>query len=254
MKVRLKNSLFILPNAFTLSSVFCGFYAVVLLSQPEGTDRFYRAAMLVVLAMFLDTIDGRVARLTRTQSAIGVQLDSLADVISFGVAPSLLVYRWSLDELGLPGLVGAFSFTAAGVVRLARFNVISTGTGGVPKKPSKYIQGLPIPGAAGVLVSLAVAQHLASFEVDHLRVWVLLLVLGLAFLMVSTIRFRSFKEVRLSPLTVSSIVVVLAATLYIALRFHLSLALAWLLLGYVLLGIVESLIRITRRTAKKPQV
>ena len=101
MKVDLRKSLFILPNLFTLSSVLCGYYAILILSDRSTSDDFYRAALLIIFALFFDGIDGRVARLTKTQSAIGVQLDSLADVISFGVAPAILVYYWSLSELGL---------------------------------------------------------------------------------------------------------------------------------------------------------
>ncbi|MCB9666854.1 MAG: CDP-alcohol phosphatidyltransferase family protein [Myxococcales bacterium] len=108
MRLQLKKSLFLLPNMLTLSSVFCGFYATVLAANAEQTDSLYRASVFIVLAMLLDTIDGRVARLTRTQSALGVQLDSLADVISFGVAPAFLVYRWSLEDLGSVGLIAVF--------------------------------------------------------------------------------------------------------------------------------------------------
>ena len=145
-KVDLRRSLFILPNLFTLSSVLCGFYAVLVCGGPNATDDdYYRAALLIVFAMFFDTIDGRVARLTKTQSAIGVQLDSLADVISFGVATGVLVYRWSLHKLGAAGIAIAFGYVACGTIRLARFNVLAVEESGAPKKPGKYILGLPIP-------------------------------------------------------------------------------------------------------------
>ena len=125
-KVDLRRSLFILPNLFTLSSVLCGFYAVLICGGPGATDNdYYRAALLIVFAMFFDTIDGRVARLTHTQTAIGVQLDSLADVISFGVATGVLVYRWSLHKLGAVGVAIAFGYVACATVRLARFNVLA---------------------------------------------------------------------------------------------------------------------------------
>src|SRR5688572_11971681 len=144
VRVRLRKSLFLLPNLITLSSVFCGFHAITLCGEGADEKDFVRAALLIVYAMFFDILDGRVARLTKTQSALGVQLDSLADVISFGVAPATLVYRWSLVALGSVGLFACFAFVAAGVLRLARFNVLSTLETGAPKKPGKYIVGLPI--------------------------------------------------------------------------------------------------------------
>ena len=140
MKVDLRKSLFILPNLFTLSSVLCGYYAILTATKPEvSADDFYRASLLVIFAMFFDSLDGRVARMTKTQSAFGLQIDSLADVVSFGVAPALLVYQWSLHSLGTMGLIGAFLFVACGAIRLARFNVLSMGENGQPAKPSKYI-------------------------------------------------------------------------------------------------------------------
>src|SRR5689334_869888 len=96
VKVNLRKTLFILPNLFTLSSIFCGFYAILLCVGAPLAEDFYRASLLIVFAMFFDAIDGRVARLTKTQSAFGVQIDSLADVVSFGVAPAVLVHQWSL--------------------------------------------------------------------------------------------------------------------------------------------------------------
>src|SRR4029079_6968693 len=133
----LKKSLFLLPNMITLTSIFCGFDSIRTSATAQTEAAFYRAALLIVFAMFFDTLDGRVARATKTQSAFGLQIDSLADVVSFGVAPSMLLYQWTLHRLGLAGLIGAFVFTACGAVRLARFNVLSMGEAGAPTKPSK---------------------------------------------------------------------------------------------------------------------
>src|SRR5262249_238133 len=149
-KLRLGKTLFLLPNLITLSSLFCGFDAIRLGARGDG-DGFYRAAVLLIFAMFFDTLDGRVARMTKTQSAFGVQIDSLADVVWFGVAPSLLVYQWTSRFYPVPALIAAFLFTACGAIRLARFNVITTSSTGQPHRPGKYIVGLPIPGAAGIL-------------------------------------------------------------------------------------------------------
>ena len=246
MKVDLRKSLFILPNLFTCSSIFCGFYAVVVCTGEPVADDFYRAALLIVFAMFFDTIDGRVARLTRTQSAFGVQLDSLADVASFGVAPAVLVYEWSLKELGFLGVVTAFAYVACGAIRLARFNVLAMGEHGAPKKPGKYILGLPIPGAAGILVSLVVANHSVRGTLPGLPYVVLAVVVALSFFMVSTIKFRSFKDVRLSWRSVAFVLVALGSSVAIALAYHVSFALVWLLTSYIVIGLLESIFNLSR--------
>ncbi len=247
VRVDLRKSLFILPNAFTLSSVFCGFYAIVWMIGEPGAEAFHRAVLLVLFAMLFDAVDGRVARLTRTQSAIGVQLDSLADAISFGVAPALLVYRWALHELSVAGLLVAFAYLAAGVVRLARFNVMTTDPSGRPQQPGRYILGLPIPAAAGILVSLVSANDALAGSLPAMP-WVMAaLVLALAFFMVSTVRFRSFKDLRWSRRTAALISLTVASTAALALEVHVSVAVVWLLGAYVLLGVLESLLRLGRR-------
>jgi CDP-diacylglycerol--serine O-phosphatidyltransferase len=241
VKVDLKKSLFILPNLFTLSSVLCGYYSILILSDRPTSDDFYRAALLIVLALFFDGIDGRVARLTKTQSAIGVQLDSLADMISFGVAPAILVYQWSLSDFGTVGMLIGFVFVAAGAIRLARFNVTSTGDDGQPHTPDKYTQGLPIPAAAGILISIVVANTLTG-KLPFSPIIISALVVTLAVFMVSAMPFRSFKDLRLNLRTVLFISVALGVTIWIALKIHPSMALVWLLAAYVIIGIVESLI------------
>ncbi|RLB41331.1 MAG: CDP-diacylglycerol--serine O-phosphatidyltransferase [Deltaproteobacteria bacterium] len=246
MKVDLKKSLFILPNLFTLSSVLCGYYAILILSgQPTGDD-FYRSAILIVFALFFDGIDGRVARLTKTQSAIGVQLDSLADMISFGVAPAVLVYRWSLTELGTGGMLVGFVFVATGAIRLARFNVASTGDDGQPHAPAKYTQGLPIPAAAGILISIVVANHLTG-KLPFTPILISVLVVTLSVFMVSAMPFRSFKDLKLNWRTVAFVSVTICVTVWIALKIHPSMALVWLLAAYVVIGIVESLIALMHK-------
>src|ERR1043165_8504167 len=156
-RVDLRRTLFVLPNLITLASIFCGFNAirVVSLDNPSSED-FYRAAILLMFAMLFDLMDGRVARMTRTQSAFGLQLDSLADIVSFGVAPALLVYKWVLHREPIPGILTAFMFVACAAIRLARFNVLSSSTSS-RSKPGKYIIGLPTPPSSGILISLIVA-------------------------------------------------------------------------------------------------
>ena len=136
-RLDLKKTLFILPNMITLASVFCGFNSIRIAGAAQQPDDLHRAAVLLIFAMFFDLMDGRVARMTKTQSAFGLQLDSLADVISFGVAPAILVYQWVLHRYPVPGLVTAFLFVACATVRLARFNVLSSAPSGAPVKPGK---------------------------------------------------------------------------------------------------------------------
>jgi CDP-diacylglycerol--serine O-phosphatidyltransferase len=250
VRVNLRKSLFILPNLFTLSSVFCGFYAIVLCARSASDDDHYRASLLIIFAMFFDTIDGRVARLTRTQSAFGLQLDSLADVMSFGAAPAVLVYRWALEPLGLVAVLICFAYVACGAVRLARFNVLAMSTSGAPKKPDKYILGLPIPGAAGILVSLVAANHAVSGDLSNSRVPILIVVLALSFFMVSTIRFRSLKDLSMSWRTLLLVGFALGSSVVLALKLHIAFALGWLLVSYVAIGLVESILSITRRAAR----
>jgi CDP-diacylglycerol---serine O-phosphatidyltransferase len=246
VKVDLRKSLFILPNLFTLSSVLCGFYAIVICATNPTGDDFYRAAMLILFAMLFDTVDGRVARLTRTQSAIGVQLDSLADLVSFGVAPALLMYKWSLEPLAMGGVLVGFAYVAAGTIRLARFNVVTTGRSGAPKKPGKYILGLPTPAAAGILISLVAANHAIAGHVPRSPAFVMAVVLSLSFFMVSTVRFRSFKDLRLSWRSMAFVAVAVLGTVGISLQFHISYALVWLLTTYVVIGVAEALYALPR--------
>lgn len=248
-RLNLRRTLFLLPNLVTLSSVFCGFYAMVLASKATHQDDFHRAALLIVFAMFFDMLDGRVARMTKTQSAFGLQIDSLADVLSFGAAPALLIYHWSLSELGALGLFACFAYTACGAIRLARFNVLSSDTSGAPKKPGKYIVGLPIPGAAGVLVSLVVAASAAGGMVAARQYGggILVVMLALGWLMVSSVKFRSFKDLKLNLKTALLVAFVLASSGLILTQFKPAFVLVWLLTFYVGMGVAEWLWHVPSR-------
>lgn len=252
-RLDLRKTLFILPNLITLSSVFCGFDSIRISAAAQGEEDFYRAALLIVFAMLFDMLDGRVARMTKTQSAFGLQIDSLADVVSFGAAPALLVYQWTLHRLGTPGLIVSFLFVACGAVRLARFNVLSMGESGKPTKPSKYIVGLPIPGAAGILVSIVVANHAVEGAIGKAEyAWGMLGVTGfLSFLMVSTIKFRSFKDIKLNLRTVLFVAFAIGSSVFISMKMKPAFVLVWLLGFYILLGIFESLWQLPRRLLRR---
>jgi CDP-diacylglycerol---serine O-phosphatidyltransferase len=257
-RINLRKTLFILPNLVTVSAIFCGFDSIRLSAGAavsterfgETADDFYRAALLIIFAMFFDMLDGRVARMTKTQSAFGLQMDSLADAISFGVAPAMLVYGWSLNNFGVLGLFISFLFAACAVIRLARFNVLTMGEDGKPQKPSKYFLGLPTPGAAGILVSVVVANH-AALSSPKLMMgemtdakyagFVLALTLVLSFLMVSNVQFRSFKEIKLNTRTALFVAFAVGSSLFISTQMKPAFVLVWLLGFYVLMGIFETL-------------
>lgn len=243
-----RKLMFVLPNLFTVTSILCGFYALTLCAGEATPVQLYQAALAILFAMFFDGCDGRVARLTRTQSDFGMQLDSLADVISFGAAPGLLVYKWALAPLGFVGLLLAFSFTACGALRLARFNVIAMrnpeGGGG------NFFVGLPIPLAASVLVSMIIAHHAATggeVLAASARAPVVVATLGLALLMVSTVRYRTFKDLRLSPRSALVMLLVLASGVVIGTRFHPAYVLVAYSFAYLGFGLLESAFLVRHR-------
>jgi len=176
-----RDRIYLLPNILTTVALFCGFRAISLADQA----RFEDAAIMIFLAMVADGLDGRVARLTRTQSAFGGEYDSLSDVICFGVAPALIAYEWKLSSLGRIGWLIAFMYAACTALRLARFNVQS----GVVDK--RYFIGLSCTAAAGVMG----AAFWVGTQVEIFPPFVMAFITGaLALLMVSTVKYRSFKE------------------------------------------------------------
>ncbi len=248
--MNLRKTFFILPNLFTLASVFCGFYAISLCAGPPSVDALYQAALALCFAFFFDIADGRVARLTKTQSELGLQLDSLADVISFGAAPALLVYKWGLQRFELAGVFICFCYCGSGALRLARFNVLAMKADS--SKPGKFILGLPVPGAASVLISLVLLNHQlqGSFvDVGHFSLAALMLVLS--YLMVSRIRFRSFKDLRLNRRTVLGVTFLVAIALVLwRARFQSAFIFIFLITLYVGLGLFEEVIFYRRRRAE----
>lgn len=245
--MNLRKTFFILPNLFTLSSVFCGFFAITLCSGPSSLESLYQAAIAICFAFFFDLADGRVARLTRTQSALGMELDSLADVISFGAAPALLVYKWGLTNFGLYGVFIAFLFVGAGALRLARFNVLSMQKDA--SKPGKFIIGLPVPVAASVLVSIVVLNHQLGGSYPRAgQVSMAILVLVLSYLMVSRIRFRSFKDVKFTRRTIAGGIIILAfSALAISMKMQSAFIFVALMAAYLALGLLEEIVFYRRR-------
>jgi len=184
----MRKGIYILPNLFTTGNLFCGFWAIVSVFQ----EKFEYAAYAILLASVFDVLDGKVARLSGATSKFGVQYDSLADLVSFGIAPALLAFSWALRPYGKFGWLAAFLFVVCGALRLARFNVQSA-SGEV-----KYFKGLPIPSAA-LMIALTILLYLRLIETNWVKdIVILVMIYILAFLMVSNIRYLSFKELDLA--------------------------------------------------------
>jgi CDP-diacylglycerol--serine O-phosphatidyltransferase len=187
-QIKMRRGVYILPNLFTTGNLFCGFWAIISVFQ----ERFFYAAIAILLASVFDVLDGKVARLSGATSKFGVQYDSLADLVSFGVAPALLAFSWALRPYGRFGWLAAFLFVVCGALRLARFNVQSS-SGEV-----KYFKGLPIPAAAS-MIALTILLYHRLIETGWVKdIVILVMIYILAFLMVSTIRYLSFKELNLA--------------------------------------------------------
>jgi CDP-diacylglycerol--serine O-phosphatidyltransferase len=218
-----RKTYFLLPNLFTLAGMFCGFYAIAVSARLDdeggGSDALYKASLAIFIGIFFDTADGRIARLTKTQSELGLHLDSLADVVTFGVAPAFVVYRWGLEGLGQLGLFVAFLFVACGALRLARFNVISLREKHDDgHKPGKYMLGLPIPVAATVIIALVMGFHVIGISQITNHVLVGVMVVVLSYLMVSRVRFRSMKDLRLTKRTLAVVALLIMSAIVVAVR------------------------------------
>ena len=188
-KVSRNRGIYLLPSVLTTFGMFAGFYSIIASINGDFTT----AAISILIAMLWDTLDGRVARLTNTQSAFGAEYDSLADLVSFGVAPALLVYEWSLSDLGRFGWLAAFIYLACAALRLARFN---TQVGSADKQ---YFQGFPSPAAAGVIATMIWLKiwTYAFFDSDVISIGYYLgagITILCGILMVSNVRYYSFKE------------------------------------------------------------
>jgi CDP-diacylglycerol--serine O-phosphatidyltransferase len=181
------RGVYLLPNLITTGSLFAGFYAIV----AAINGKFHAAAVAILISLLLDGLDGRVARMTRSSSSFGLQYDSLADLVAFGVAPAILVYLWALKPFKQFGWVAAFLFVVCGALRLARFNV-QTGT-----IDPRYFNGLPIPAAATMIATSIIFYYEIGAWAPEKYLYILVMIYLLSFLMVSNIKYVSFKKVEL---------------------------------------------------------
>jgi CDP-diacylglycerol--serine O-phosphatidyltransferase len=232
----LSRGVFVLPSLFTVGNIFCGYYAI--LATMHGN--YSSAAHAIGIAIILDMLDGRIARLTNSSTGFGLQLDSLADVISFGIAPSLLAFVWGLSAVeSRLAWIAAFTFTICGAMRLARFNVQAGNL--------KHFVGLPIPAGGGAVAAIVhfFGDPIKSQTGSNLMVAAVFL---LAFLMISTLRYSSMKYLTLGK---KSHLTILVMALFVALIFYLSRpTLFALAIAYVVSGPISKIYGLVRR--KKP--
>lgn len=236
------RGIYLLPNLFTTAVLFGGFYAV--LAAING--KFEHAAVAIFVALVMDGLDGRVARLTNTQTPFGAEYDSLSDMVAFGLAPSLVMYLWSLNGLGKLGWLAAFVYTAGAALRLARFN---TKVGVADKR---YFQGLPSPAAAAVIsgsVWVAVDHGVAGTGISYLAC---LMTIAAGLLMVSNVTYHSFKEVDFrGKVPFFSIVIIMLVFAVVVVQPPL--VLFAIFVGYACSGPLLFLLRLRRRREKRRQ-
>jgi CDP-diacylglycerol--serine O-phosphatidyltransferase len=223
-----RKGIYILPNLFTLAALFGGFYAIVMAMN----GRFEQAAIGIFCAMVLDSLDGRVARMTNTQSAFGEQMDSLSDMVSFGAAPALIVYEWALKGMGKWGWIAAFVYCSCAALRLARFNT------NIAVVDKRFFQGLPSPAAAALVVGLIWVVTDAGY-VPRDAAWLVWLAFGFTLYagltMVTNIPFYSFKDVSFRR-TVPFIVIVAIALGIAVITIHPPIVLFGVFVVYGLSG------------------
>jgi len=236
-----KKGVYILPNALTLCGMFFGFYGIV----TAINGNFIHSAWAIIIANIFDGLDGWVARLTRTTTRFGIELDSLSDLVTFGVAPAILIYKWALFDFGRVGFAIAFLFAACGALRLARFNILV--------EVIKSFKGLPIPGAATMLASTVIfCQEILNYTPEK-NLFFPVLTLVLSFLMVSNLKFHGLKEVDFKekkPFWILLFFVFLILFIVI----HPPFAIFILASTYVFWGIIENIIILIKKRKQKPEV
>ena len=242
---KIKRGVYLLPNILTTFGLFAGFFAIVLATKGQYAD----AAVAIFIAMLWDGLDGRVARLTNTQSEFGEQYDSMADLVSFGVAPALLMYFYLFENLGKIGWIAAFIYVAAGALRLARFNTQI----GVEDK--RYFQGLPSPAAAALVAGMVWAKEMIGpsvYDEQYLTVsaWIILVSAGI--LMVSNVRYYSFKEINFKGRS-SFKLLLLATLILVVISLWPSAILFIFFFAYAISGLIMTTVEIRKKRALKKQ-
>jgi CDP-diacylglycerol---serine O-phosphatidyltransferase len=239
-KIRVKKGIYVLPNLFTTASLFAGFYSIIASLQ----EKFTLAAAAILASLVLDGLDGRIARMTNTTSKFGAEYDSLADLVAFGVAPSLLAYIWAMSFYGRWGWIAAFMFVLGGALRLARFNIQ------IGIIESKVFNGLPIPAAAAFVATTVLFFDYVGVEGKFHNPYMLFFVVILSLLMVSNIKYYSGKNMKLfarKPF-MSFLLLVILLIVIVAEREIMPFV---LMMGYVISGPIWWIIKFSRQLNQK---
>ncbi|WP_022668234.1 CDP-diacylglycerol--serine O-phosphatidyltransferase [Desulfospira joergensenii] len=240
-KQSLKKGIYILPNLFTTMNLFCGYFSILASVQA----RFENAAVAILIGTLFDLLDGKIARATHTTSKFGIEYDSLADLVTFGLAPALLMVLWALEPMGRPGWLAGFLFMACGALRLARFNTFASS--------SPDFEGLPIPAAAAMNVSFVLLFSRLSISPEPFREVILVMMFGLSFCMVSSFCYKSLKKVSLfKRLTFNKLVGMILV--FVAIATEPWILLFGIFLVYVLSGPFISLVLHSSKNGKETQV
>ena len=233
-----RRGIYVLPNLFTTAALFAGFFAIVQAMQGD----FERAAMAIFIAMVLDGLDGRVARLTHTQSAFGAEYDSLSDMVSFGAAPALVMYEWALRDMGRLGWIAAFIYCAGAALRLARFNTT------LAVMDKRYFQGLPSPAAAALVAGLVWVMIVSEIAAADVRLLACALTVLAGITMISNIRYYSFKDINLKK-SVPFFVIAAIALGFALVAYRPEIALFGFFVLYCLSGYVLATLGLFKRKA-----
>jgi CDP-diacylglycerol--serine O-phosphatidyltransferase len=224
-----RRGIYLLPNLFTTAALFAGFYAIV----QAMNGRFDQAAIAIFVAMVLDGLDGRVARLTKTQSAFGAEFDSLSDMVCFGAAPALVVYEWALLSMGKLGWAAAFLYCAGAALRLARFNTM------LEVADKRYFQGLPSPAAAALVAGFVWIMDDNAIDPESVRWWALAVTVFAGLTMVSSLKYYSFKTINLRR-SVPFVVVFMVVMFFVLVSYQPASVLFAGFVAYALSGYVWS--------------
>jgi CDP-diacylglycerol---serine O-phosphatidyltransferase len=239
---RPKKGVYLLPNTLTLCGMFCGFFAIM--SGINGN--FENAAWAIILANIFDGLDGWIARLTNTSTRFGIELDSLSDLVAFGVAPAVVMYKWALFPFGRLGWGAAFLFVACGALRLARFNIQTGATG------SKAFKGMPIPAAASIISSILIFYYQFRTGLPEKSIFYPIITIVLSLLMVSTLRYHGVKEIDFREKKPFWVLIVFVLVLFV-LFIHPEKAIFVFAMVYLLWGIIENGILLARKMKGKQQ-
>ncbi len=241
----LRRGIYILPNMFTTMNLFCGFYSIV--SSINGN--YIHAAWSIIIAMVFDGLDGRIARATNTTSKFGVEYDSMSDLISFGLAPGLMMYLWALkpmESLGRTAWLAAFLFMVCGALRLARFNTQ------VETSSSDYFMGLPIPAAAGMNASTLLLLNKLAIGGRVVHILILIMLYVLSFLMVSSLKYSTFKKPELFK-KMNFNVLVAAILIFVFIAAQPAIALFSIGFTYIISGPITTIRFYRKKNLEKPK-